>query len=390
MSLSAAIGISQSIDAYSAAQQATRQALDQMGNSIVSMAIVFAAQEFEIQGVLGGVSSLLGNTPQWGFSTSVPLAGEGPRPHSVVVALLGGDDLKAQVHWSPGYAQDSASSARKLIQLLPDDPWLRQALLLVVDGVSGDANQLCSSLQAVPPNQLPSLAGCLAGGDFHLGKTYQIGGSQTGSGSLSAAYLSGRIRMGVGKGHGWLPAGPFFHITRSNGVWIRALDGKSAAERYSGIFGSPVRDWAFPPLTDLVRLYPLEIESAGSSPRTVRAPLHVEADGSFRMQTPIAEGTVGHLLIGSLDHCLDAAREAARQAQADLRTARPFFGLVLADVAWQMLFASQPGAEISAVREAIGLDVPLAGAYTLGHIAGSPPQLLNQHIFVVLLGETED
>ena len=390
MSLSAAIGVSQAIDAYLAAQQAARQALDQAGNAIISLAIVFASQEFEIQGVLAGVSSLLGNTPQWGFSTSVPLVNDGPQPHSVVVALLGGDDLKAQVHWIPGFAQDSASAAQKLLQILPDDPWLRQALLLVVDGVAGDAARFCSTLQAASSNRLASLAGCLAGGAFHLGKTYQIGGSQTGSGSLSAAYLTGRICMGVGMGHGWLPAGPYFHITRSNGVWIRGLDGKSAAERYSAIFGSPVRDWAFPPLTDLARLYPLEIETPGQAQRTVRAPLHVEADGSFRMQTPVAEGAVGHLLIGSLDHCLDASREAARQAKAELGTARPFFGLVLADVAWQMLFASQPGAEISAVREAIGLDIPLAGAYTLGQFAGSPPLLLNQHILVALFGETED
>ncbi|MEN6409640.1 MAG: hypothetical protein ABFD44_08015, partial [Anaerolineaceae bacterium] len=61
------------------------------------------------------------------------------------------------------------------------------------------------------------------------------------------------------------------------------------------------------------------------------------------------------------------------------------FAVVFADTAWQLMFETHPGAEIQALSDALG-DIPLAGAYTLGQIGGTPPQLYNQHIQVVLFG----
>ncbi len=64
--------------------------------------------------------------------------------------------------------------------------------------------------------------------------------------------------------------------------------------------------------------------------------------------------------------------------------------LVLADVAWQMLFEAQPGADVAAVQAALGTGIPVAGGYTLGQIvprSEAPPQFLNQHMVVVVFGE---
>jgi hypothetical protein len=87
---------------------------------------------------------------------------------------------------------------------------------------------------------------------------------------------------------------------------------------------------------------------------------------------------------------LDAAQTAARQAVAALEGEKPALALVLVDLAWQMLFESQPGAEIAAIREVHGAEVPIAGGYTLGQIVSGgdgTPQFLNQHIVVVVFGE---
>ena len=74
-----------------------------------------------------------------------------------------------------------------------------------------------------------------------------------------------------------------------------------------------------------------------------------------------------------------------------LGNAKPALALVLADVAWQMLFESQPGTELNPVREVLGADVPILGGYTLGQIipgdASAPPRFLNQHLTVILVGE---
>jgi energy-converting hydrogenase Eha subunit B len=56
-----------------------------------------------------------------------------------------------------------------------------------------------------------------------------------------------------------------------------------------------------------------------------------------------------------------------------------------------MLLKATPGVEISAIKEIIGDNVPIAGGYTLGQIIpgkeASAPGFLNQHIVVVLFGE---
>ena len=122
----------------------------------------------------------------------------------------------------------------------------------------------------------------------------------------------------------------------------------------------------------------------------IRSPLRIEADGSFRMNASIADGAEAYLLTGSLSACQAAARSAVEQALEGLGRSRPVLALVLADIAWQMLFEAQPGGDIAAVQEALGKKVPIAGGYTLGQIVPGgegTPQFLNQHIVVLLFGE---
>jgi hypothetical protein len=109
------------------------------------------------------------------------------------------------------------------------------------------------------------------------------------------------------------------------------------------------------------------------------------------MNAPVRDGVDAYLLVGSRVSCEQAAQQAAQQALQQLDGAQPAFVLVLADIAWELLLKSHPGAEVAAVQDILGKDVPLAGGYTLGQVipardSGSP-QLLNQHIVVVAFGE---
>jgi hypothetical protein len=260
-----------------------------------------------------------------------------------------------------------------------------RALLFFADGFNGDADQLCSSLL----NESVPLAGALSSGDLHTGHSYQIAGPQNGTGALTAAFLRGDIRVGVGSAHGWNPVGSQFRVTRSRGFWLRTLDGRPASETYAQLFGYSARDWAFPPLSHLARLYPLGVEQGEQL--VVRAPIRVEADGSFRMNAPVRDGADAYLLVGSRVSCESAAHQAAQQALHQLEGRKPAFALILVDIAWEMLLKSHPGSEIAAVQEILGEEVPIAGGYTLGQIVPGKdakiPQLLNQHIVVMAFAE---
>jgi hypothetical protein len=380
MTLFASVGYAQALDGREAGLQAAHQALNQLGAGAPSLGLVIASHQYQAREVASGVSSLLGDAPIIGFSAPAGITSDGLHPHSVVVALLGGD-FQAEAHWLPGYAQSGRETAARLMNIANAQDNLR-SLLLFADGFNGDAEQLCAGLSSL---NLP-LAGALSSGDLHTGSTYQMSGLQTGAGALTAAFLRGNLRIGVGHAHGWNPVGSQFRVTRSRGFWLRTLDGRPASETYAGLFGYPAREWAFPPLSHLARLYPLGVEQGDTM--VIRAPIRVEADGSFRMNGTVRDGIDAYVLVGTRTDCEKAAQQAAQQALLGLGNAKPAFALVLVDIAWQMLLKGNPGAEVAAVQDMLGPSVPIAGGYTLGQIVSDAgvPNFLNQHIVVVAFG----
>jgi hypothetical protein len=383
MALTASTGYAQALNGREAGLQATHQALNRLGSGSPGFAFVIASHQYQARDVVSGVSSLLGDTPMIGFSSPVCLAGDGLRPNSVMVSLLSGD-FQAETRWMPGYAQSGRETGAQLSKQVADQADTR-GLFFFADGFNGDADQLCNALSSGP---VP-LAGGLSSGDLHTGHSYQIAGPQNGTGALAAAFLRGNLRVGVGSAHGWNPVGSQFRVTRSRGFWLRTLDGRPASETYAQLFGYPAREWAFPPLSHLARLYPLGVEQGEQL--VIRAPIRVEADGSFRMNAPVRDGADAYLLVGSRAACEQAAQQAAQQALQQLEGSKPVFAFLLVDIAWEMLLKSHPGAEIHAVQDILGRDIPLAGGYTLGQIvqgkATGSPQLLNQHMIVVAFGE---
>jgi hypothetical protein len=379
MTMIASIGVAQALDGREAGLQAAHQALNRLGAGAPSLAMVIASHQYQPREVLNGVASLLGDVPMIGFSSPATLTQNGHHPHSVVVALLSGD-FQANTLWLPGYAQSGRETAAQVMKHISEQA-ASHSMLFFADGFNGDAEQFCTAITANL-----NMVGGLSSGDLNTGSTYQLAGSQTGYGALAAAFLRGNIKIGVGYDHGWDPVGSQFRVTRSRGFWLRTLNGRPASEIYAGLFGYPARDWAFPPLSYLARLYPLGIEQ--SEGMTIRAPIRVEADGSFRMNAVIRDGIDTYLLVGSRTACERAASNAAQQALRQLGDTKPVFALVLVDVAWQMLLKAQPGVEINALQEILGSNIPIAGGYTLGQIAPGEDasKFLNQHILVLLFG----
>ena len=387
MTLRAAVGSAQAFDGREAGIQATHNALKKLGEGTPSLAIIVTSRYYDAKEVAKSINSLLGDTPTIGLSSASTLTQEGQIKNSVAVALLSSPDIEATDHWISGYAQSGRETASLLRELATVTDKEDKQILFFADGFNGDAEQMCLALTGDPL----SITGGLSSGNPHTGITSQIAGIQAGSGSLAAALIEGNLKIGVGSDHGWRPVGSQFRVTRSRGFWIRTLDGRPASEAYSQLFGYPARDWGFPPLNYLVRLYPLGIDQGQDL--QIRSPLRVEADGSFRMNAPIRDGVDAYLLTGSPATCLEAAQRAAQKARLSLEGAKPKLALILADISWQMLLKAHAGAEVRAVQDILGADIPIIGGYTLGQVTPgkdeAPPDFLNQHITVVVFGEEE-
>jgi hypothetical protein len=387
MTIVAAVGQAQALDAREAGLQAAHQALNRLGTVPPILGIVIAPHRFDPQSVAAGVTSLLSNVPLIGFSASGGLTKTGLHTNSVIVAFIGGDEIQAEAHWFPAYAQASSETAMRILQLIGYEQRPAESILVFADGLNGSAEDFCNALPANIP-----LIGGLSSGDPQSQDNYQITGSQSGNGSMAAAFLRGNISIGVGYGHGWHPVGAHFRVTRSRGFWVRTLDGRPASETYSEMFGQTVKEWALPPLNYLTRIYPFGFEQVGTDRLLVRAPIRVEADGSFRMNAALRDGSDAYLLVGSPADCDKAVREATQEALRALGDVKPVFILVLVDAAWQIILQARPGSEIKIIREVVGDKVEIAGGYTLGQIVpaqGSEPhpKFLNQHIVVVAFAE---
>ncbi len=385
MTLTAAIGIATSIDGRESALQATHQALQKLGKLSPILGIVFATQEYGLREVANGVSSLLGQTPFVGMSTTALLSSGGLHSYSVLVALLASTTAQAEAIWMPEYAQSAYESAQRLSTIVErtNSP---QALLLFADGFNGNIEQFCNSLNL---GNLVIAGGLSSGNPNTLIGPVLVNLFQ-GSGALSAALLRGKLTVGVGYAHGWQAIGKQFRITRSRGFWLRTLDGRPASEAYAQLFGYPAREWAFPPLNTLARLYPLGMIQGEKT--LVRSPIRVEADGSFRLNLSVEDGSDALLLVGSQDACRQALLKASLQARQVLGNSKPAFILLLVDQAWNMLLRTLPGFEVQVLEEIFGKEVPIAGAYTLGQIVPSEenlshPQALNQHVVVMAFGQ---
>lgn len=383
MAIQAAVGYAQALDGREASLQATHQALNHLGAITPGLGIVISSHQYQARDVASGAASLLGDASLIGLSAPAGLTKKGLHPHSVVVAVISADNMSAQSHWLPGYSQSSREAASQLDMLISGKK--AENVLFFADGFNGNAEQFCSEITS----KECSVAGALSSGDLHSGNTYQIAGNQTGSGALAALTFGSGLHMGIGHAHGWDPVGGQMRVTRSRGFWLRTLDARPASEAYADLFGYPAREWSFPPLSHMARLYPLGVEQGEEL--VVRAPIRVEADGSFRMNAPVRDGADAFVMVGSRRNCQHAAHRAAQQALRNLSGSKPGFALVLVDSAWQMLLKATPGVEIAAIQEIIGEDVPIAGGYTLGQIVpseeNSTPKFLNQHIVVVLFGE---
>ncbi len=393
MTLTAAIGVAQSPQAGEAGAQAVRTALRGMGKTPPVIAWVFVAEPLPFEQVVEGAASVLGNLPIIGASVCAAISPVGPANRAVVIALFGGEGVTARADWRPSFAENGKRCAQELLHAMQPEIQPDSLLYLIPDGVNGDAAAFLAEL----PSGAFTAAGLLGGGDLTLGRTYQVGGNASGAGGLAAALLSGPLKLGYAAAHGWQQVGAVTRLTRTRGVWLRALDGKRASETYTRLFGPSTDEWSQPPLNSLARLYPLGIQAQDGSEGAaraliVRSPLRIETDGSLRLNTAVPEGATAHVLVASVESCLQAARAAARRALERLGDARPRLAILGVDCAWRMLFQERAGEEIAAVRAILGPELPLLGGYGFGQIlpAEDDPQraaLLNQHLSILLLGE---
>ena len=175
--------------------------------------------------------------------------------------------------------------------------------------------------------------------------------------------------VAFGNGHGWEPLGPSHVVTRSEGSIAYEIDGMPILDFYKQFLGRDADNQFF---ELLVQRYGIALHlEERSGPRTrVKIPVRIDRDAGCMMFYPEEDlqGRRVQLIQANRKSLIAGARLAAEQCLAGLEGKKPSLVFVVSCSVRGAILHSRSNAEIEAVREVMGQDVPIVGWYSGGEI----------------------
>lgn len=257
----------------------------------------------------------------------------------------------------------------------PDANCLNIGLLLSAMS-AGRANEMLASLRQ-RVSQLAVFGG-MACGNYDLGMShpdfwpnYQYcDGARRQHVRLAALQLPrNRYSVAFGCGHGWEPIGPGHVVTRSEGSTVYEIDGMPILEFYRQYLGRDADDRFFELLVQRYGIA-LQLEKKAGPRTTVKTPVKIDRQAGCMTFYPEEDlqGRHVNLIQANRKSLIAGARCAAEQCLAGLEGKQPSLVLVVSCSVRGAILHSRSDAEIEAVRDVMGQDVPIAGWYSGGEI----------------------
>lgn len=396
-----AVGYGSSSEAYSAGVEASSEAVSKLNGSPVFLAIVFCSPEYDQVQVLKGIQSIIGESvPLAGASTAGEILNTGPaKKDSVVVMLHSSDTVSATVVSSKSATDGEQAGADLFNRLAAASPEIPLKLICIfADGLTVNPSAIIRGIETADSSKT-TIVGGSAGDNGKFVKTFQYHQGDVFSNGVVAIGFRGALAFAVGVRHGWLPISLPKTITAATGNVIHTIDNEPAIRLYEQYLGpEEVHHLSDSTLGEIALSYPLGLVDTETDDVLLRAPFSVDNAGSITCGGEMPVGATVQLMIGSRDEAVAAASESAKIA-FDQLAVPPTACLIFSCHVRNTLFASneKAKAEVDAVINVIGTNVPLAGFYTYAeqapildktqNIKLCKPNTHNETLVTVLLGE---
>jgi hypothetical protein len=382
------IGISLHTDPRKAAVGAATQAKQAV--NVPTLAIVFGSIHCNQDEVYAGLIDA-GIDPSiiFGGSSYAEITPAGVTYKSVAILLLEipGAAVKTV---SIAHQEDPEIMSKDILNSLHswtlDNNSLNIGLLLSAIS-SGRENEMLYSLRQ-KMNQL-AIFGGMSCGNYDLGmshpdfwKNYQYCGSAKEKYvRLSVLRLPRDIySASFGVGHGWDTLGPSHIVTKSEGATVYEVDGIPIVDFYRKFLGRDADDHFFELLVQRYGLA-LQMEDNSDLLTKVKTPINIDRKAGCMSFYPFEnlQGRSVNLIQANRKSLIAGARKAAELCLAGLEGKKPSLVLAVSCSQRGAILHSRSNAEIEAVREVFGADVPIFGWYSGGEIV----PLLNTYDDVV-------
>jgi PAS domain S-box-containing protein len=416
MNIEVGYGLGRGTVAFDTGAAAAQQAMTSISKYSLSAVLVFASVQYDLEELLRGIHSVVGDVPVLGTTTAGEICNDSLQ-NSVVVATLASPYLNVRVgvgkgvskNWQQAVTQAASSPEIQPFFSLPSqeevqEPWIfgnsvwpeltRQGkaafALLFSPGNTRQSDsrsyEILEELKRLSGGSLPIFGGSSAD-DWRMEGNYVLLGQQAYPDSVLVAVFETQLRFGIGLAHGFRPGTRRATITRVRGHEVLELDGKPAAETYAQMLGTSREALAGKHLTlttgqpagtpDIYGQYSINVASYFTSQEGVR------------FSQPVLEGSVLAIMEADKDTMIAAGQEALRKALLRGSVTDPAMAFVFSCALRTRILRERTAEEIAGMKEMLP-DMPLVGFYSFGE-QGLADDGVNRHnnevITVLVLGQ---
>lgn len=364
-------------DSHEAGAQLGEQIQESLGETPDGV-IVFASSRFAYEQLLSSLDAACHPRVLVGASSAGEFTGQRRGEGTACALALRSDDIQVAAGLGRGVMKDRATAAKDVVSAFrgEDTPGLPyRAALIMTDALAGHADDLVDQLTVLTAGKY-QFAGGGAGDDAQFTRTHVFYGTKAFSNAVVALEVLSAKPIGIGVGHGWLPATNPLRVTAAEGTRLISLNGLPAVEAFEEHARSTGQQ--------LNREAPLPFFlhnilgiDTGNGYR-LRVPLAVDADGAVMCAAEIPSGARVHVMKTTSQSAIDAAKRATDAALERLHGHKPGAALLFDCVATRLRMGDEFGFEVDSVARMLH-GATFVGCNTYGQIARAEGQFGGFH-----------
>jgi len=365
-------------DSSEAGEHLGAQIASALGDNIPDAVIVFASSRFDYAALLTAVREQCRPAILVGSSSAGEFTGDSRGEGTACALALHSKVIRFAAGLGRNVSADREAAARQVVSSFQggdnhDFPY--RAALVMTDALAGHADDLVEQLTLLTSGKY-QFAGGGAGDDARFERTHVFYGVEAFTDAVVALEMQSKKPLGVGVGHGWVPASDMLRVTEADGMRLISLNGLPAVEAFEAHASAGAQSFARDAPLPFFLHNILGIDTGAG--HRLRVPLAVHEDGSVSCAAEIPTGARVHIMKATGESAVTAAKEATQAAVQKLHGQKPGAALFFDCVATRLRMGDAFGFEVDTVSDLLG-GADLVGCNTYGQIARSEGQFGGFH-----------
>ena len=247
-------GLAKDTSSFSSGMKAAKQAVSSIHVHAVSAVLVFASVVYNLDEVLQGVHSVVGETPVFGATTAGEIC-NGMHKETVLVVALASPFLRVHCGIGSDESKDWRRALNEAIHAPAVQPFFDNAaeykremrrqgrdafIMLFSPGNTRQSNdhsfEILEALKERSLGEFPIVGGSPAD-DWRMEQNYILYAQQSYPDSLLLVVFETELQFGISLTHGFRPTDKSATVTAVDGHEILTMDGIAAADVYSRLVG---------------------------------------------------------------------------------------------------------------------------------------------------------